>query len=546
MRAPYWVLGPAGAILLIAFGSAWLVLGGGPAVTGLGVAGGLCLVAWAWLDGDRITAFSESRGARHGSGALLVSALGAMVGVLAYAVAVDHDHTWDLTQDGRHTLADQSVAIAEGLDRDVKVYAFFREESAEEKAFVGLVERLREHTGHLTIERVDPLRNPLMAEQYAITTDNGTVVLVSGDDRQRLEADFSEEALVAALVRLSSGASHRVCWATGHGEAGADDDYEPTGYGAAVIKLEHHNYEVVPQAILTAGVDRGCEALIVAGPTSDWLPREREALAAYVAEGGRALVLLEAGVASELAVDLGRYGVDARDDLVLESDPSRLIAQGDPSFLAFYGDAYALHPIVRDLQGLVGMRSVRSVGAAEGERPGLVVQEILSTSASSWGEAGWRDPTVELIADGAERVGPVPVMVVVEVTDPAAIEVARSAAAPEVAMGEGVLGAAGDEGALVPADFAPEAGGRLVVVGDADFASNQLISVGNNQDVFLNAVAWLVDEADQLGERPEADDAQALSLTVAQEVLLWLVSVFLVPLGAVVAAIIVMVRRRFL
>jgi ABC-type uncharacterized transport system involved in gliding motility auxiliary subunit len=137
-------------------------------------------------------------------------------------------------------------------------------------------------------------------------------------------------------------------------------------------------------------------------------------------------------------------------------------------------------------------------------------------------------------------------MVVVEVTDPAAIEVARSAAAPAVAMGEGVLGASGDEGALVPADLAPEAGGRLVVVGDADFASNQLISVGNNQDVFLNAVAWLVDEADQLGERPEADDAQALSLTVAQEVLMWLLSVLLVPLVAVVAAIIVMVRRRFL
>jgi ABC-type uncharacterized transport system involved in gliding motility auxiliary subunit len=113
-------------------------------------------------------------------------------------------------------------------------------------------------------------------------------------------------------------------------------------------------------------------------------------------------------------------------------------------------------------------------------------------------------------------------------------------------MGEGVLGASGDEGALVPADLAPEAGGRLVVVGDADFASNQLISVGNNQDVFLNAVAWLVDEADQLGERPEADDAQALSLTVAQEVLMWLLSVLLVPLVAVVAAIIVMVRRRFL
>ena len=42
----------------------------------------------------------------------------------------------------------------------------------------------------------------------------------------------------------------------------------------------------------------------------------------------------------------------------------------------------------------------------------------------------------------------------------------------------------------------------MVVVGDSDFASNRFLVWGNNRDLFLNAVAWLVDEEDQIGERP--------------------------------------------
>ena len=96
----------------------------------------------------------------------------------------------------------------------------------------------------------------------------------------------------------------------------------------------------------------------------------------------------------------------------------------------------------------------------------------------------------------------------------------------------------------VPSSFEPKSGGRLVVVGDADFGGNQLVTWGNNKDLFLNTVAFLVDEEEQIAERP--DEGESLDITVAEGLLSALFSLFLFPAAAVGLAIFMSVRRRFL
>jgi ABC-type uncharacterized transport system involved in gliding motility auxiliary subunit len=96
----------------------------------------------------------------------------------------------------------------------------------------------------------------------------------------------------------------------------------------------------------------------------------------------------------------------------------------------------------------------------------------------------------------------------------------------------------------VPADLAPKAGGRLVVIGDSDFASNQFLSWGNDRDLFLNAVAWLTDEEDQIGERPE--QGEPLEIGGAASALWCLLSVVVVPGIAAGVAAITLVRRSYL
>ncbi len=83
-----------------------------------------------------------------------------------------------------------------------------------------------------------------------------------------------------------------------------------------------------------------------------------------------------------------------------------------------------------------------------------------------------------------------------------------------------------------------------MVLGDSDFASNVFVAWGNNRDLFLNAVAWLVDEERQIGERPEIGDS--LEITAVGEAVLCLLSIFVVPGGAAFLALTVLLRRRTL
>jgi hypothetical protein len=143
--------------------------------------------------------------------------------------------------------------------------------------------------------------------------------------------------------------------------------------------------------------------------------------------------------------------------------------------------------------------------------------------------------------------------VVVEVRDPAALHVASAATAPSpessapaseetVESGRPAAPAAPDPARGVPADYTPAPGGRLVVFGDTDFASNQYLALGNNRDLVLNLFAWLVSEDEQLGERPEG--GEPLELSDAQGTWLCLSSVGFIPGIALLVALGVMVRRR--
>ncbi|HWP34452.1 MAG TPA: hypothetical protein VNM66_02545, partial [Thermodesulfobacteriota bacterium] len=95
-----------------------------------------------------------------------------------------------------------------------------------------------------------------------------------------------------------------------------------------------------------------------------------------------------------------------------------------------------------------------------------------------------------------------------------------------------------------PQPAAAERKGRLVVIGDADFASNQWFGHPANRELVVGALAWLAAEEAILSiQRPEAVSAP-LFLTPAQSAAALLVA-FLLPLGAAGAGVAVwLVRRR--
>lgn len=549
-----WVFALVGITALLGGLASWWVLGAVEGSPTWFLAGGAAsLLLWAALDRHRIAETVRSRSFVHGTGSGLMVLVVAAIGVASYLLAREHDRTFDLTRERAFSLSDHTLEVLSGLDAPVRVIGLHRHESPEQQAFRDLARRYAEASPQVQVEYVDPLRSPRVAERYGVTSDQGVIVLESGDREQRIESAPTEDALTKALVVVSSDTEHRICWSVGHGEPDPDDERSERGMGAVVTELERLNYTVTPSHIATGGVDRACDALILARPTTDLLPPEREALAAYLAEGGRALLLLEPGLAPGLVAEMPRYGVSVGDDVVLDFDPrNTLLGVDDPSFVVLTGGSLLPHPITRDLSAAIVLGIARSAGALPEPPDGLVVDELLRTSAQAWAET--EPDALQVQPDEGERVGHVPVAVAVRVEDPAALGVvappapeapaADGAPTTEGAPADGAPPAHLDAARGVPADFAPEPGGRLVVLGDSDFASNVFVAWGNNRDLFLNAVAWLVDEERQIGERPEIGDS--LEITAVGEAVLCLLSIFVVPGGAAFLALTVLLRRRTL
>jgi ABC-type uncharacterized transport system involved in gliding motility auxiliary subunit len=192
--------------------------------------------------------------------------------------------------------------------------------------------------------------------------------------------------------------------------------------------------------------------------------------------------------------------------------------------LALFGQAttpfssrYDPHPITEKMRDTVMFHMARSVQVAADAPAGLT--PIVFTSEDSWAETnleGWA-ATGRAAYDAEDLVGPVPIML-----------------AGTIALDEALLG---DD----------EAGGkeaRLVVVGDSDFAGNELLANYQNRDLFVNAVNWLVDDTDQIAVRPAVSRASRFRMTADQFMRIQTLSLFVMPEAIAVVGVIAWWLRR--
>ena len=86
--------------------------------------------------------------------------------------------------------------------------------------------------------------------------------------------------------------------------------------------------------------------------------------------------------------------------------------------------------------------------------------------------------------------------------------------------------------------------GRLVVIGDSDFVSDEAILQFGNKDLILNAVNWLVKREELVGLRPERRKFAYQSLTPGHARLLFWLTVVIMPVLGFFLAVLFFVRRR--
>lgn len=481
-------------------------------------AGLACIAVYAagqWRD---IAAFFRRRQGRYGA----LATIGVLV-AFAIVIAVNYlasrqNKRWDLTEARQNSLSEQTVKVLKGLDAPAKFTVFDRQANLDR--FRARLDEYAYQSGQVSTEYVDPDTKPVVARQYNIDA-YGTVVVEYKGRRERATSD-SEQDLTNALIKVISGKTRSVYFVQGHGEK------DPTvtdraGYSAIAATLKRDNYAVEKLVLAQEkDVPKAATAVVLAGPTSDLLPEEVASLSRYLAKAGKLMVLLDPALDGKTLPNLQglmhEWGIDVGTNIVVDISG----ATNDPSFAVAAN--YPPHPITERFSALTLYPVARSVDVVKGGVNGHTAQPTVETSARSWAEANLETlkTGVKMEADKGDRPGPVTVAAAVS---------APAAAAP------------GTTDAATDAD-APKPETRVVVFGDADFASNAYGGVEGNPNLFANAINWLSQQENLIAVRPKAAGDRRLEMSARARQLVFVVALFLMPAAVFGLGIASWWRRR--
>ncbi len=464
---------------------------------------------------QQAAAMVSSRAVRYGAYSMVLIVVVAATLVLLNLISRNHHHRWDLTESGRYTLTQQTVNILDELPAPVEVVVCYSPASpgsaeTRQKFLDLLTEYEYVSGGQLSHRELDPVRSPAEAKELEITGET-TVLLCQG--RSTTVDQATEEALTNGLLKVTRPVMGKACFITGHGGRDPEDQGQD-GYGLAAAALARENLVVsTVNLIRDNGVPADCDVLILAGLQGDLLAGEVEMIRDYVDGGGSCLLLLDPpgeDLQPQLDRLLAGFGLRAGRDLVV--DPLSQSLVGD--YLVPVAVGYADHPITEGFTVISYFPLCRTVGALDGSDadPRAEVVELVFTAPESFAET-----SLEVVEfdEGIDVPGPLAVAVAAELPSPLSDEPPDG----EEAGGE-----------LTEADSGPR-GGRLVLVGDSDFALNSHFPQQGNGNLFLNAINWLSGDETLISIDRPTSGPETVDLTWAESRFILVVVVLGYPLA---------------
>lgn len=520
----FW-LGPMLVIMGLTAGA---VIGSwGVVPSGLVLAGIAVIVAWLLLESSAQPGFWRRRSTQVSTNALLATLAMLIILAMVNVLAVRYSARLDLTENQIFTLAPQTQEVVQSLKQPVKAWIFSPTPNPLDKE---LLENYRRQNQQFSYEYVDPQAKPGVAEKFEVQSI-GEIYLEAGNNRKFVQTlnpqeQLSERKLTNGIAQVMNNQPEKVYFLQGHGERSLD-----AGQGAmsqAIAALKEENYTPEPLNLAQAlKVPEDAKVLVMASPQRPLLPREREALEAYLQRQSGLLLLVDPQTDPQLNDLLSSWGVQLSDRLV--TDPAGQAAQLGPGVVIV--NQYGNHPITEGFRNGISFyplaRPLQQTPVTGVEAAPLLIASDL-TRAQQIGQNG------ELQSQATDPKGPFYIGVALSRT----IEQpeAPAAAGPSPTPQPSPSPAADD-------DSKPQA--RLIVIGNSGFATDGFFGQQLNGDVFLNSVSWLSQQDDQvLAIRPREATSRRIVLSPEQQMTVALMAMAFLPLIGFGTATAVWWRRR--
>lgn len=489
---------------------------------GLAIAGLVVTLLYTLSQWRDIGRSMSGKGARYGS-----MALGSVVLMLGILIAINYigsrqTKRWDLTGGQQFSLSDQSKKIVSELKQTLAFRIYYQ---------TGAIGQIHDKldgyalaSAKITVDYIDAEKNPARAQQDGVQ-QYGTVIMEYAGRTERITT-LEEQDITNAIIKLVEGKAKKAYFIQGHGERDPISA-DRMGYTQIAARLKNDNYEVGKSALAQDGkLPDDATIVVIAGPQTDYLPQEIEAIKAYLAAGGKLLMMLDvqakpdAAALANLIALAKDWGVAIGNDLIVDvSGAGRAFGAGPEIPVAI---TYPTHPITERFDRVMtAYRLVRSASPIDGGTNGHIAQRVVESSPKSWAETDLKSLSTggaKPDLDKGDKQGPVVI---------ASAVAAAATAAP-----------------ANPDPKAPTAETRLVIIGDSDFIGNDLISFQGNGDLFMNMVNWTAQQENLIAIGPKDPQDRRITLTEAQRQGIFWLAIFIIPGIFLAAGIFTWYKRR--
>jgi len=416
----------------------------------------------------------------------------------------------DLTIKKKYSLSEQTIKVFNSINKDISAVGFFTPDHQEREKIITLLKLFSDTTKHFTFEIVNPEINPGRSHKYGKIL-SGMVVVESGIHWEKINKP-NETSILSAILRITSEEKRIVYFLQGHGEKELDN-IENSGLLRVKNILESLGYDVKPVSFLkTNGVPDDADVVVVPGPEKDFFIEDLNDMNEYLEKGGALLILVDPNNLPNLEQFCRQFGINLGKGVVV--DKSKRIPGSD--FLVTLVEQYSNHEITAEIDSVSIFPLSRSVNVSGIKRKEINIIPLARTDEKSWLETD----LVNLFNNGIPLFD--------ELKDE---------------KGPLTIAVAGELRNYQKED--QQYYGRLVIIGDSDFATNNYFDQGANADLFVNSVLWLNRQKNLIASRPSDQEFYPILLTESNSKLIFWLTVVIFPLIVLIAGVLVIKKVRW-
>lgn len=467
-----------------------------------------------------------SRIFKHGISSILIAlALFLVLVIINYIVAVKTTF-FDISRNKIFSITEQSKNLLKEVDYPVTIKAFYLSKNFHRINM--LLKLYTRENKYLSVELIDPLKNPEFAKKYEIELPR-TIIFEAPDKINRLDppppgSSNSEIDITLALYRLITNRSNTIYFTDGHGEMSINNT-RPNGLTTLRDRLREYNFVVKTINLKTTKeIPEDCSILVIADPApmNPFTDDEVKIIENYMMyRAGKTVLMISPGLEPNLDRIMALFNLEFGDDFVYETASDRTTERGPTAPLCTPMDRSEITENLPNRNFLFpGVRSINVFGTHEN----MTLARLLASSENSWAET---DIESALDMSGGKR----PSRNESEQKGPIVVAVAAEA---EIIIPD-TTSVRGSNKEII----------RSAFFGSAGFVTNAIVAqFPANLEVFLNTFNWITKNEDVIHITPNQVVFTPVEIRQSEKRMISWLSLVIFPFSILLIGVFIWYNKR--